>query len=88
MTDAERCQRFEDNEANFGAAIFLVVDEKVDINRRDAYRIAGAVFRNNSVEFTGGGIYVSGTRTESLSVSLNARSFLLLVEGSLFTNNT
>ena len=88
MTDAERCCRFVDNKATFGAAIFLVVDEQVDPIRRNEYRVAGTVFRNNNVEFEGGSIYVSSTRTESNSVSLNARSFLLLVEGSNFTNNT
>ena len=88
IADTERCYRFEDNRATFGGAIFLVVDEQVDPIRRSDYRVDSAVFQNNSVEFEGGGIYVSSTRTEFNSVSLNAASFLLLVEGSQFTNNT
>ena len=85
---AKRCHRFEDNKANFGAAIFLVVDEQVDPIRRNEYRIADTVFRNNNVELEGGGIYVSSTRIESNSILPNALRFLLLVEGSLFANNT
>ena len=90
MTDAERCCRFEDNKATFGAAIFLVVDEQVDPTRWILYRVAGAIFRNNNVEVEGGGIYVSNTRTEFNSVSVlpNARIFLLQMEDSSFTNNT
>ena len=88
ITDAERCCRFENNKATFGGAIFLVVDEQVNPIRWNEYRVDSAVFQNNCVEFEGGGIYVSSTLTESNSVSSNAHSFLLLVEGSQFTNNT
>ena len=86
--------RFEGNNATFGAGIRLVVDEQVkpgrDIYRianADIYRIANAVFRGNRVEFEGGAIFVSSTRAEFNSVSLNAEAFLLQVENSMFENN-
>ena len=77
-----------DNKATFGAAIFLVVDEQVDPIRRNEYRVANTVFRNNNVEFEGGGIHMSSTRIESNSASLNAGRFLLLLESNNFTGNT
>ena len=50
--------------------------------------MAEAVFWKNRVEMEGGAIYVTTTRAESNSVSLNAHTYSVLVERSSFRENT
>ena len=88
VIDVERCHRFEDNNATFGAAIFFVVDEQVDPTRRHAYRIAKTAFQRNRAEIEGGAVYVSTTKTDTNSLSLNAAHFRLLFEQSFFGENS
>ena len=80
--------RFEDNKATFGGAVFLVVDEQIDLVRRRNYLIARTTFRNNNADYEGGALHVSSTKTESNLVSQNAFVFLLTVEESAFRENT
>ena len=82
-----RC-RFAYNKGTFGGGLFLALDHNVHPSRRNAYRVANAAFRENRVEVEGGAIYVTTTRTESDSGSLNAHSFLVLIEKSSFRQNT
>ena len=72
----------------FGAGIFLTVDEQISPTQQDEYRISKAVFQKNIVEIEGGAIFVSSTRADSNSDSLNAGVFRLLIDNCTFKTNT
>eukprot|EP00210_Caulerpa_lentillifera_P003725 g3558.t1 len=77
---------FENNFANFGSAIFIFVNNAIDI-WRDRYQITDAVFENNTANSDGGAVRVGSSTLANNLFPYNARRRTVVFRHCIFRNN-